>query len=153
MLDKVHIEKMANACINDKSFVVDVSINNANQIKVCVDSFEGITIDECVRISRCIEGQLDREKEDFALEVSSAGLTQPFKVVEQYRKNLGKDVEVVTREGLKLKGKLTSLQGNEIGLELIAGKNKSKKTMKELPEIEKKIAFKDIKSTKLIINF
>ncbi|MBN1183282.1 MAG: ribosome assembly cofactor RimP [Bacteroidales bacterium] len=153
MLNKSDIDKLATGCINEKSFIVDLTVNNANQIKVYIDSFEGISIEECVRISRCIEGQLDREKEDFSLEVSSAGLTLPFKVPQQYKKHMGKDVEVITHEGIKHKGKLQSFDGKNIELELIKGKKKAKKNVPENEDLVKKIALEDIKSTTLIINF
>ena len=152
MLNKSTIKKLADGCINEKSFIVDITVNKVNQIKVFVDSFEGITIDECVRISRCIESQLDREAEDFALEVSSAGLSQPFKVVQQYKKHMGKSVEVITHDGQKHRGKLTSFDGKNVVLKLIKNKKKVKKGLPE-EELEQQFAFKDIKSTTLIINF
>ena len=152
MLNKSTIEKLADGCINEKSFIVDITVNKANQIKVFIDSFDGITIDECVRISRCIEGQLDRETEDFALEVSSAGLSQPFKVIQQYEKNMGKHVEVITHDGQKHRGKLISIDGKNVVLEFIKSKKKVKMCLPQ-EDTEQKFAFEDIKSTTLIINF
>ena len=98
-------------------FIVDVKVNNASRIVVEVDKPAGITIEECVNISRSIESALNRETEDFELEVSSPGITEPFKVIEQYRKNCGRQVEILDRDGLKVSGLLQSVDNEGIILE------------------------------------
>ena len=60
---------------------------------------KGITIDQCGEISKLVEASLNREEEDFEIEVSSPGLSEPFKVINQYRKNIGQEVEIVTEDG------------------------------------------------------
>jgi ribosome maturation factor RimP len=94
--------------LSDTMFIVDVTVGLGNAISVVIDSDEGLSIDKCIEMSRHIEHQFDRETEDFSLEVSSPGLTQPFKVLRQYLKYLGKEVEIVTGKGDKLSGILQS---------------------------------------------
>ena len=129
-------------------FVVDVKVDNAGRIFVEVDKPEGITIEECVKISRAIESGLNREAEDFELEVSSPGLTEPFKVMEQYLKNCGRQVDVVKRDGQKLGGLLQHADEEGIVLETKAkvkeaGQKRPKTVMQTVA-----IKFSDIKTTK-----
>ena len=97
-------------------FLVDIMVDKYNKIVVKVDHNEGIAIDDCVLISRKLESRLDRDREDFALEVSSPGLDSPFKVIEQYHKNRGKKIRVVSRDGKMTEGILE--QVNNDGIEL-----------------------------------
>ena len=134
-------------------FVVDVRVDSANRISVEVDKPEGITIEECVNISRAIESGLDRETEDFELEVSSPGLTEPFKVMEQYRKNCGRQVDVVKRDGQKINGLLQHIDDDGIILEV---KTKMKEAEQKRPKTVMQpvaIKFSDIKTTKVTITF
>ena len=108
MISKVVIQKMVEEKLSDTMFIVDVSVGPGNAISVIIDSDEGLSIDKCIEMSRHIEHQFDREVEDFSLEVSSPGLTQPFKVLRQYLKNLEKEVEIVTAKGDKITGILKS---------------------------------------------
>ncbi len=85
-------------------FLVDVTVTPENKIVVEIDHAEGVWIDDCVELSRYIESKLDREAENFELEVGSAGIGQPFKVLQQYVIHVGREVEVLTKEGKKLKG-------------------------------------------------
>src|SRR5665213_3445944 len=100
MMSASHIREIAEKKVTEnKSFLVDVTVSASNKIKVTIDNFEGLAIDECVNMSRWIESQLDRDTEDFELEVSSPGLDQPFKVIRQYQKNIGKEVDVKFIDG------------------------------------------------------
>ena len=123
-----------------------VKVSNANRIIVLADKNEGITIDECAAIHRHIENGLDRESEDFELQVSSPGLDMPFGVIEQYIKNEGKKVEVVDFEGSKYVGKLKNITpgGFELETEL-----KTKGRPIELKDIS--FNFEQIKSTRVIL--
>lgn len=87
-----------------ESFLVEVTVSRDNQIVVEIDNDEAVDIDECVAISRYIDEHMDREKEDFELEVGSSGLTSPLKVLRQYAKFEGEEVEVLLRDGHKLTG-------------------------------------------------
>jgi ribosome maturation factor RimP len=108
MISKEVIQRMAEEKLSDTMFIVDVTVGLGNAISVVIDSDEGLSIDKCIEMSRHIEHQFDREVEDFSLEVSSPGLTQPFKVLRQYLKYLGKEIEIVTGKGDKLTGILQS---------------------------------------------
>jgi len=98
-------------------FVVDVKVLAGNKIEIYVDAPQHIVIADCVALSRFIEGSLDREKEDFELQVSSPGATEAFKVTDQYKKYLNTKVKVVTKEGAKHEGILVSANDNEFVIE------------------------------------
>ncbi len=88
------------------NYIVEVAIRPVNQISVFIDSDEKVSIKDCVAVSKHIESKLDREIEDFELEVSSAGADQPLKLVRQYKKRIGRQVEVLKTDGQKITGKL-----------------------------------------------
>jgi ribosome maturation factor RimP len=98
-------------------FLVDVKILKGSVIEIYIDAPNHILIADCVALSRFVEGNLDREKEDFELQVSSPGATEPFKVVPQYKKYIGTKVKVVTKEGAKHEGILKSANENEFVIE------------------------------------
>lgn len=89
------------ALADSESYIVDVIVRPGNQIIVELDNDEGMDLDECIRVNRFIEEHLDREVEDYELEVGSAGVTSPFKILRQYQKNIGNEVEVLTKDGRK----------------------------------------------------
>jgi len=120
-------------------FLVEVVVKPGNAIMVHVDRPEGISIDECVKISRFINESLDRDVEDYSLEVSSPGLGGAFRVKQQYEKNLGRDIEVLYTDGIKQKGKLESV--SETGIILKVGGD------------DEEIGFEEIKTAKAIISF
>ena len=127
-------------------FLVSAKVSEQNVINVFVDKAVGISVRECLQISRYIENELDREIEDFDLSVSSPGLTNPFLVKEQYQKNKGKDIIVKLKNGKKVRGKLLAFN-DDITLET-SKKVKGKKE-KKIEEII--ISSKEIKETKIII--
>lgn len=113
MIDKDKLKATVLKAIDGTGvFLVDIDIKPDNEIVVEVDSKDGVDLDTCADITRKIEAEFDRDKEDYSLEVGSAGLTAPFKVVEQYTKNLGKEIEVYTKDGRKISGVLTSVDGD-----------------------------------------
>lgn len=99
-------------------FLVDLRIEPGNHIVVEIDSTDGIDVDTCASITRKIEAVFDRDKEDYELEVGSAGLTAPFKVKQQYMKNLGKEIEVLTTDGRKIKGVLSAVNAGDYVVEV-----------------------------------
>lgn len=98
-------------------FIVDVKVLTGNKIEIYIDAPQHIVIADCVALSRHIEGSLDREKEDFELQVSSPGATESFKVLQQYQKYLNTKVQVTTKEGKKHEGILKSANENEFVIE------------------------------------
>jgi ribosome maturation factor RimP len=115
MIKKENIFELIRGLIEAKDvFIVVLDISASNKITLVVDSMKGVGLDDCIELSKAIESGLDRETEDFELEVSSAGLGTPFKVLQQYYKNIGKEIETVLKSGKKFKGKLMDV--NESGL-------------------------------------
>ena len=145
------ISEICQACLNDSEFIVDIKINNANDIFLYVDDLNGITIEACKRISRYIESQLDRDTEDFSLEVGSPGLSKPFKVDQQYLKALNTNIEVVTKDGEKICGKLSAFNDDNIVVTKIFNKKIANK--KQEVQEEYIIDKTNIKSAKSEISF
>jgi ribosome maturation factor RimP len=133
MIDKVKIENLVKEFIGDSGlFLVAVKVSSAGKITILADKDEGITIDECVSISRLVEKYLNRDEEDYELMVSSPGLDMPFMVIEQYHKSEGKKVEITSTEGEKFSGLLKNVTngGFEIETEVkVKGKTKEKKDL------------------------
>lgn len=118
MILKEKILELAKDFLEEKKlFLVALDISSSNNIRIVVDSMEGMQISDCARLSRVIEQGLDRDTEDFDIEVSSPGLGVPFKVRQQYEKNIGKEVEVITNDGQKHKGILMSVNENDFSIE------------------------------------
>ncbi len=116
MIDKQQLTSVVEqALAGSDYFLVDVHISSANEINVEIDCPEGVDIDTCAHVTRAIEAAFDRDVEDYELEVGSAGLTSPFKVRGQYLKNIGNEIDILTRDGRKLHGVLTGI--NEDGSE------------------------------------
>lgn len=154
MIDKKTIQEIIEKEIeNSDLYLVETKVSSNNTISVMIDSFAGVPIIKCIELSRAIDGQLDREVEDFELSVSSAGIGQTFQVVQQYHKNVGKDVEVLTTEGDKIIGKLLVVGENEIEIEVEELVKVEGKKKKQLITNMLSINFDQIKSTKDIITF
>ena len=134
-------------------FLVDLSVAADNSIEVEIDAPKGVNVDTCREVSRKLEERLDRETEDFALTVCSAGIGYPFKVPQQYEKNIGNTVEVKLANGQKLEGTLKAHTENGITVEveeIVAAEGKWKKTT---VKTEKDIQFSEIKEVKDIVTF
>lgn len=154
MITTAHINELISEKLAEKEcFVVELDVRTGNNILLEIDSPKGISIQDCVDLSRAIEHNLDREIEDFELHVSSAGLDKPFRVREQYIKNIGKEVKVITKDSEKIKGILKEVGEEEITVEYsykerIEGKKKKQTIIKQ-----EKIPFDNIKETTIIISF
>ncbi len=154
MITASHIQSLVEEKFADTAlFVVDVLISSGNHIEVEIDSPTGVTVNDCLLVSRHIEGSLDREAEDFSLEVASPGLDKPLRIVKQYLKNIGREVKVVTTEGVVHSGVLT--QADESGFDVttqqkikLEGKGK-----KELVTTVDRFAYNQVKTTHIIISF
>jgi len=154
MITKEKIQEIIEPIIKDKeAFVVDIKVNTSNKINIEIDSLKGFTINDCVEVSRLVESKLDRDEEDFELEVASAGLSEPFKVIQQYQKNLGNDIETITKDGKKIKGVLTEV--NDDGFVIDEAKKVKVEGKKKKQDIIEKhqFAFDQVKSTKVVIKF
>lgn len=119
MIEKNKIVSLAEEAIADSNlFIVDITVSISNKIVVLVDCESGLSIADCVRVSRFIETSLDREVEDYDLDVSSPGIGQAFKVIGQYKKAIGRNVEVVTLDNTTYCGTLVSVNSTEFALEI-----------------------------------
>lgn len=136
-------------------FLVDLTVSRDNSIVVEIDSLRGVDIDDCTRLTRQIEEAFDRDVEDYELEVGSAGLTAPFKVRGQYEKNIGNEIEVLTRDGRKLSGVLTAIDPEGTVFTMTV-KEKVKEPGKKRPVIVDRpvdIAVADTKTVRYALNF
>jgi ribosome maturation factor RimP len=153
MIAKEKIETLVCEVLENEMFLVDVTVHAGNVIHIAVDSMKGLTIDQCVALSRQIESRLDRESEDFELEVSSPGVDQYFKVNRQFHKNVGRELEVITKENAEIRGKLTESGDDGITLETetreITQTGKKKQLVKKCTFLK----YEDIKKAKVIISF
>lgn len=134
-------------------FLTDLTISPDDRIVVEIDHKDGVWIEDCVELSRFIESGLDREREDFELEVGSAGIGQPFKVLRQYQIHQGDRVEVLKADGKKLVGVLG--EADEEGFTLTVTE-KVKLEGKKRPELVDRdywLAFNEVKHTKYLIDF
>ena len=154
MIDRNIVSGIVNEWLEDKEyFLVDTEVTPDNKIVVEIDHAEGVWIDDCVELSRFIESKLNREEEDYELEVGSAGIGQPFKVLKQYQIHIGKEVEVLCKDGKKLAGILKD--ANEENFTMTIQKKVKPEGAKRPKLVDEDITFvySEIKYTKYIISF
>ncbi len=143
------VEQMVKTMLDDDPayFLVEMKIKPTNNIKVYLDGDQGITIEKCITYNRALYRKIDEAGlfpgGDFSLEVSSPGLDEPLKLLRQYKKNVGRPVEVVLKDGIKVAGKMVEVQEDSILIEETRGKNK------KLEVIQHHFPFENIKSTKI----
>ncbi len=154
MIEKKFICQIVDEWLEDKDyFLVEVSISADNRIVVEIDHAEGVWIEDCVELSRHIESKLNREEEDYELEVGSAGIGQPFKVLQQYYNHIDCDVEVLLKDGRKLTGVLKDADEDKF---VVAVQKKVKAEGAKRPKLveeEDTFAYDDVKYTKYLITF
>ena len=154
MIDKNVVKKLVDEWLQDQEyFLVDIEISPDNRIVVEIDHADGVWIEDCVALSRYIEERLSRDDEDYELEVGSAGLGQPFKVPQQYINFVGKEVEVLDADGIKVKGILKAVDGNDF---IVGVEEKVKVEGKKRPvkmEVDHVYQMDKVKYTKYIISF
>lgn len=147
------IEGMVQRVIADDPayFLVDVKVKPTNQVKVYLDADTGVSIDRCVTYNRLLYKELDASglfpPGDFSLEVSSPGLDEPLKLLRQYRKNIGRKVEVTPLEGVPVQGELRLVSDDAITLAVEQGKGRKKET------VNKEIPLSGIKTVRVMIVF
>lgn len=157
MITKDLVRKLAEERIaerDNKLFIVELTISASNVIRLELDKYDGgVTVEDCVSVSRNVEHNLDREAEDFELHVSSAGLDKPLRVHAQYVKNVGRGLDVKLKSGGKSEGTLSNVSEKAITLsrtEKVAVEGKKKK---ETIEVSEEIPFTDIAEAKIVISF
>lgn len=154
MIDKSQIKDIVDEhLLQSDMFLVDVTVRPGNLIVVEIDSKDGVSIDECIKLSKEIESHFDRDVEDFELEVGSAGITSPFKIQKQYEKNIGNEVEVLTKDGKKLTGVLKD--SNDSSFIVTISKMEKPEGAKRKIAVEEDLTFgyDEVKYTKYLIRF
>jgi len=147
------IEEKVMALISSdpENFLVEVKIRPGNNIKIYIDADRGMSIDKLAQYNRSLYKQIEESgffpNGDFSLEISSPGLDEPLKLHRQYLKNIGREVEVILKNGIKLQGKLVSATGDEILI------NEERKNKKQREVTQHTIPYNDIKTTKIQIKF
>ncbi len=153
MIAKEKITEMVSGNLGEGLFLVDVTVGADNDILVEIDSSDGLSIDQCVAVSRYLESHLDRDQEDYALKVSSPGLGQPFKVREQYRKNIGREVELTTLDQRKITGRLTAVDEDAVEMEVeLKQKTEGAKRSRLVPG-KLRVDFQNIRKACVVISF
>ena len=154
MIDKNVVSGIVNEWLEDKEyFLVDVSVSPDDKIVVEIDHAEGVWIDDCVELSRFIEARLDREQEDYELEVGSAGIGQPFKVLQQYLNHVGQEVEVLARDGKKMEGVLKEATEENFTITVQRKVKPEGAKRPKLVEEDVTYTYDEIKYTKYLISF
>lgn len=153
MIKKETVTELVNQWLEGKEYyLVDVSVSPENSIVVEIDHANGVWIEDCAELSRYIESNLDRDKEDYELEVGSAGIGQPFKIPQQYVSHIDKEVEVMY-EGKKIRGIMKSVDGNSF---TIVTKEKHKEEGKKKAvtvDVDRTFKMDEVKYTKYLISF
>lgn len=137
---------------NKSLFLIELNIDEANHISVVIDGDNGVSVSDCIAVSRKIEHNLDREEEDFSLDVASAGVSQPLTLPRQYRKNIGRKLAVITSEG-KFEGELMKMEDDKITLQWKAREPKPVGKGKVTVTKEAVLPIEDIKEAKVIVTF
>ncbi len=154
MIDATRVREIAETQMEGTDlFVIEVRVSPANEIVVTVDSDTQVGIDRCVELSRSIEGALDREQEDFELTVMSAGIGQPLKMLRQYRKLIGRPVEVILKDGGKIVGNLTDASETSIAVEYEERVAVEGKKRKQLVTTRRELSLDEVKSTCEYLDF
>jgi len=153
MRDKVQ-ELIAEALEKNTSlFLIDLSITEDQKIKVVIDGDQGVSLSDCIDVSRAVEHQLDRDELDFSLEVTSAGATEPMVNVRQYTKNIGRKLKVKIKSGEVIEGLLTEVQDETIKLSWKAREKKPVGKGKITVQKEKVLDHEEIIEAKVMITF
>lgn len=154
MTFKEKVINLLNAGLEEKSalFLIDLTITDANKIIVTLDGDNGVTLQDCIDISRAIEHNLDREEQDFSLEVASAGLSTPLKLVRQYQKSIGRTL-IVTTEDEKIEATLSAVNDDYIVLEWTAREPKKIGKGKETVEKRLELPYSKIKEAIVTVTF
>ncbi len=154
MIDKAKVIRLVEERLDENMFLVELSVNERNVINVFIDSFDGVTIEQCISVSRNVEHNFDREEEDFELHVSSPGLNEGFKVREQYKKNINRNIEVLTTlSDKKLEGLLLEVNDDGIVLETSDREKVDGHKKKQLIVKKQYLKYDEITTAKAVISF
>ncbi len=138
---------------NKSLFLIDLNISEDNQIRVILDGDKGVTVEDCMAVSRAIEHNMDREEYDFSLEVMSSGVSEPLTLPRQFRKNIGRNLKVKTKNDEKIEGELISASDESCTLTWSAREPKPVGKGKITVQKEAIVPYKDIMEAKVMITF
>lgn len=154
MIEKAKVQALVEQWLDGKEyFLTDLTVTPDDCITVEIDQADGVWIEDCVQLSRFIEEHLSRDEEDYELEVGSAGLGQPFKVLRQWVNHVGKQVEIITADGRKLKGTLREADAEHV---ILATRQKVQVEGKKRPmmqDVELNLPMAEVKSGRYVIDF
>lgn len=154
MIEKKTVCQIVEEWLEGKDyFLVEVTVSPDDKIVVEIDHAEGVWIEDCVALSRYIESKLNREEEDYELEVGSAGIGQPFKVLQQYYIHIGQEVEVMTKGGQKLTGILKDADEEKFTVTVQKKVKLEGSKRPKLVEEDETFTYEQIKYTKYLISF
>jgi ribosome maturation factor RimP len=154
MISKEYIKSLINKEIKNRNlFLVDLKISSSNKINVFVDSMKGVTIEECAKLSIMIKEKLNKHIDDYVLEVSSPGLNKSLILPLQYEKNLGRYLDIITKDGNRKSGRLTKVFRNGIQIKSEARVRNKQGGKEEHESKDYVFDFTDIKSAKVIVSF
>lgn len=134
-------------------FLIDLSISETNQIRVIIDGDQGVKVEDCIAISRAIEHNLDREEQDFSLEVMSAGVSEPLVLSRQYKKNIGRKLKVKTEAGKTIEGELINVDEEAVTLTWKTREPKPVGKGKVTVKKEAVLPYKEIVEAKVMVTF
>lgn len=138
---------------NPSLFLISLDIEGNNEIKVAIDGDNGVTVQDCIAVSRKVEHNLDRDEEDFSLEVMSVGATTPLQQIRQYKKNVGRSLEVKTKANTKIEGTLEEATDKTVTLTWKAREPKPVGKGKVTVQKTETISYEDIVEAKVMIKF
>lgn len=138
---------------NKELYLIDLSISQDNKISVIIDGDNGVTVNDCMLVSRGIENNLDREEEDFLLEVMSSGVSEALKMPRQYKKNVGRVLKVKIGDGSTMEGELIKVDEETFTIQWSAREPKSVGKGKITVQKESVFLYKDIIEAKVMIKF
>ncbi len=154
MIDSKKIKALVEEWLEGKEyFFVDATVDKENRIVVEIDHKDGVWIEDCCDLSRFIESHLNRDEEDFELEVGSAGIGQPLKVLQQYQNNIGNEVEVMSIDGKKLQGILADANETAVTIRYSEKQKVEGKKRPVLVEVTKEFKYDEMKWVKAVISF
>ncbi|MBT0552378.1 ribosome assembly cofactor RimP [Riemerella anatipestifer] len=152
---KAQVETLLNDFLSEREdlFLIDLKVSAGDDVVVILDGDNGVTLQDCLDASRAIEFNMDREEHDFSLQVMSAGLSEPLTQIRQFRKNIGRDLDILLNDSSKIEGELARVEEDKVVLILRYRKPKEIGKGKIDVEEEKEILLSDIKKALVAIKF
>lgn len=155
MTFKDQIETLLNQCLAEREdlFLIDLKISPSDDVTVIIDGDHGVSVQDCLDVSRAIEFNMARDARDFSLQVMSAGLSEPLTMVRQFKKNIGRNLDILLNDSSKIEGELSKVEEDKITLILRYRKPKEVGKGKVDVEEEREVFYSDIKKALVALKF